>query len=263
MSDYSASTGAIERAEVARVATRRAGDLTWELFHRGVETDLKADRTPVTIADKQAEELLREAIRKAFPGDGFLGEEYGEEPSSTGYRWIIDPIDATANFVRGIPIFGTLVGLEHEGRMVAGFVHHPGLGNFYHAVKGGGAFKNDRPIRVSTVERYDDALLIYSSLRFFDKAGTTPQFLQFEKRFPRTRGFGDFFGFLLIAEGAAEIMIDPVTSPWDVAALQPIVEEAGGVFMDWSGKPTSFGDGSVAANPAFAREFLSCAKRAG
>jgi histidinol-phosphatase len=258
VSEPAVSAETLKRSDLARSATVRAGDLTWELFHRGVETDFKADRTPVTIADKQAEELLREAIRKEFPGDGFLGEEYGEEPSSTGFRWIIDPIDATANFVRGIPIFGTLVGLEHEGKIVAGFVHHPGFGNFYHAVKGGGAFKNGRPIQVSKTERYEDAQLIYSSLRFFDKARVTPQFLDFERRFPRSRGFGDFFGFLLIAEGAAEIMIDPVTSPWDVAALQPIVEEAGGIFMDWTGKPTSFGEGAVAANPVFAREFLSC-----
>lgn len=252
-----APAGTEARARLAGDMTARAGKHTWELFERGVESETKADRTPVTVADRQAEEMLRAAIGKAFPGDGFLGEEYGEEPSRTGFRWIIDPIDATANFVRGIPIFGTLVGLEHEGDLVAGFVYVPALKQLYRAVRGQGAFRDDRRIAVSDIGRFEDGLLIYSSLRFFDKAGVTGEFLDLERRFPRTRGFGDFFGFLIVADGSAEIMIDPVVSPWDVAALKPIVEEAGGVFTDWHGKPTIYGQGAVAANPAIHRQAMA------
>jgi histidinol-phosphatase len=255
--------GTLERALSARYATIRAGALTWDLFHKNIGMELKEDRTPVTIADQQAEEMLRNALRKEFPGDGFLGEEFGDETSTTGFRWIIDPIDATANFVRGIPHFGTLVGLEHQGKMVAGFVYYPVHRQLFHAVKGHGAFRNDTPIKVSTIDKYEDAQVIYSSLRFTDKAGVTPQFMAFERKFPRSRGFGDFWGFLLIAEGCAEIMIDASVSPWDVAALQPIVEEAGGVFTDWHGQPTIYGQGAIAANPAFHKKFLETVGPAG
>jgi histidinol-phosphatase len=251
-----APKGTEERAIVARFATWRAGALTWELFHRGVDSEFKADRTPVTIADKQAEELIRDAIRSRFPGDGFLGEEHGEEPSSTGFRWIIDPIDATANFVRGIPLFGTLVGLEYLGEMVAGFVYQPAFRQLYHAIRGQGAFRDDRPIRVSPIETYADAQILYSSILFADKRGVSEPFLAFQRKFPRTRGFGDYYGFLLVAEGCAEIMIDPAVSPWDVAAIKPIIEEAGGIFCDWDGRPTIYGEGAIAANRAFHRQFM-------
>jgi histidinol-phosphatase len=245
-----------ERALSARWAAIRAGALVWDYFTKGVSTEFKDDRTPVTIADKNAEELIRTLITKNHPGDGFLGEEHGEEPSRTGFRWIIDPIDATANFVRGIPLFGVLIGLELEGDLVAGCVQHPCFNKLYHAVKGQGAFCNDRAIKVSDVTNYEEGQLFYSSLRFADKAGVTSPFLDLEKRFSRTRGFGDYFGFLLIAEGCGEIMVDPMVSPWDVAALKPIIEEAGGVFTDWTGKPTIYGQGAVAANPTFHREFM-------
>jgi histidinol-phosphatase len=245
-----------ERAMTARWAALRAGALVWDYFTKGVACDFKEDRTPVTIADKNAEELIRDHITKNHAGDGFLGEEHGEEPSRTGFRWIIDPIDATANFVRGIPLFGVLVGLEFEGELVAGVVHHPCFQKLYSAVQGRGAFCNDRPIRVSDVTAYAEGQFFYSSLRFVEKAGVTAEFLQLEKRFPRSRGFGDYFGFLLIAEGCGEIMVDPMVAPWDVAALKPIIEEAGGVFTDWMGVPTIYGQGAVAANRHFHREFM-------
>jgi len=245
-----------DRTLTARWAALRAGALVWDYFTKGVACDFKEDRTPVTIADRNAEELIRSHIKQNHAGDGFLGEEHGEEPSSTGFRWVIDPIDATANFVRGVPLFGVLIGLEFEGDLVAGVVQHPCFNKLYHAVRGQGAFCNDRSIRVSDVSQYSEGQLFYSSLRFADKAGVTREFLDLERRFPRTRGFGDYFGFLLIAEGCGEIMVDPVVSPWDVAALKPIIEEAGGVFTDWNGKPTIYGQGAVAANPTFHREFM-------
>ena len=149
-----------------------------------------------------------------------------------------------------------LIGLEFEGELVAGVVYHPCFQKLYSAIQGQGAYCNDRPIRVSEATKYEDGQLFYSSLRFADKAGVTSRFLEIERRFPRTRGFGDYFGFLLIAEGCGEIMVDPIVSPWDVAALKPIIEEAGGVFTDWMGVPTIYGQGAVAANPTFHREFM-------
>lgn len=240
----------LRRAAAARISTQVAARLTLEYFQHGVEVDLKADETPVTIADREAEDLLRSRFRKEFPGDGFLGEEFGDEPSSTGFRWIIDPIDGTKNFVRGVPIFATLVGLEHDGRMVAGFAAVPSLGKLYHAVAGQGSYCDDKRLSVSNVKSLKDSLMVYTSVDWFDKTGTTDAFLDLVRTVERSRGFGDFFGFLLVAEGAAEFVLEPQIAPWDIAALKPIVEEAGGVFTDWHGKDTVYGQGAIAGNPA-------------
>lgn len=242
----------------ARWLLPRAGRLTWNYFERGVSAEQKSDQTPVTIADREAEELLRSHIHEQFPDDGFLGEEFGQEPGTSGYQWIIDPIDATANFVRGVPIFANLVGLEYQGEMVAGFVYFPVRGQLYHAVRGGGAFRDDIPLRVANTARLEDAYLVYSSLRYHAKAGTTEAFLKLESRFPRSRGLGDFYGYLLVAEGSVDVMAEPILSPWDIAAVKPIVEEAGGVFSDWFGAPTIYGKGAITANPTLHRLVLQC-----
>lgn len=237
------------RVAVARIATVVAAKLTHEYFIRGVEVDMKPDESPVTVADRQAEEMLRVRLRKEFPGDGFLGEEYGDEPSSTGFRWIIDPIDGTRNFVRGVPIFATLVGLEHRGKMVAGFAAEPCLDRLFHAVRGSGAYCDDKRLAVSKVKSLSDALMIYTSVDWFEKANQTDAFMRLVRTVDRSRGFGDYFGFLLVAQGVAEFVLEPKIAPWDIAALAPIVEEAGGTFTDWYGKPTIYGQGAIAANP--------------
>ena len=244
------------RAVLARGAILRAGRLALDYFERGVAVESKADQTPVTVADRGAEQLLREAIEREFPDDGFLGEELGDRPTRTGYKWIIDPIDATKNFIRGIPLFATLVGLEQQGQMVAGFAYVPALGYLYHAVRGGGAFKNDRPIHASSIDQLEEAQLVYSSLAWFDKTGTQEEFLALLRRVGRSRGFGDFYGHLLVAEGAAEIALEPQLNPWDCAALKPIVEEAGGVVTDWNGQNTIYGQGCVSVNAALHRLVL-------
>lgn len=256
MSESRAATAIEERALAARWAILRAGKLTLDYFHGGVQAELKADETPVTVADREAETLLRAAFEAQFPGDGFLGEEHGESPSTTGFRWIIDPIDATMNFVRGIPLFANLVGLEHEGRMVAGFANVPALGTLYHAVKGSGAYCNDRPIKVSTARKLEESQLIYSGIDWFARVGATEFFLGVSKEAGRMRGFGDFYGFVLVAQGAAEAMLEPLVMPWDIACFQPIIEEAGGVFTDWTGEPTVFGRGALVGNPAIHRILL-------
>lgn len=249
------------RAIAARWAVLRAGKLALKYFHEGVATELKQDLTPVTKADKESEELLRATFRAAFPGDGFLGEEFGKEPSTTGFVWIIDPIDATLNFVRGIPLFATLVGLEHDGQMVAGFCYIPGMDRLYHAARGAGAFVNDRPIRVSSIATIKESQIIYSAADWFDKSGKLPFFLDVARSAGRTRGFGDFYGFVLVAEGAAEAMLEPAANVWDLAALAPIVEEAGGVFTDWNGEPTVYGGGALVGNPAVHRLLLDQYRR--
>lgn len=244
------------RASAARWAAIEAGRLTWDYFQQGISHEYKQDSTPVTIADREAEELLRNAFQTQFPGDGFLGEEYGEQAGTTGFRWIIDPIDATKNFVRGIPLYANLVGLEYEGRVVAGVANIPCMNQLYYASLGHGAFCNGRRIQVSSVEQLSEAQVIYSSIDWFDRTNTTPFFLEVARESARTRGFGDFYGFLLIAQGSAELMLEPEISPWDIAALKPIVEEAGGVFTDWTGADTIYGKGCVAGTPAIHAEIM-------
>lgn len=230
------------RYEVAVGAAQAAGAIARQHFPDSTAADFakcveyKADASPVTIADRAAEAHLRQVILGKFPGDAFLGEEQGSQTGASGFRWIVDPIDGTRSFIRGIPLWGTLVGLEYRGELIAGVVVEPALGNTYRALRGDGAFKNDRPIRVSTVDRLPDAILCTSDFSFFDKSDRVPAFLALAKSVQRQRGYGDYFGFTLVAQGSADIMLDFGVHSWDIAALIPLIEEAGGRFTDWSGR---------------------------
>ena len=223
------------RYDLAIDAARKAGELALGYFSPDLAVQQKADASPVTIADQNAEKLLRETLLGRFPQDGFLGEEFGDTPGDSGYRWIIDPIDGTRSFVRGLPLWGTLVGLEHRGELVAGIAYVPALKQMYRALRGDGAYKDDRRIHVSKIDRLDKAHLYYSSLAWFRKAGAEREILELYHKTERQRGFGDFYGFVLIAEGAGEIMVEHGVHAWDVAALIPIVEEAGGKMTAWDG----------------------------
>ncbi|MCS7021730.1 MAG: histidinol-phosphatase [Gemmataceae bacterium] len=237
------------RYELALTATRQAGQLARRYFTATtLDVEQKTDRTPVTIADREAEALLRGVILDAFPDDGFLGEESGDQPGTSGYRWIIDPIDGTKSFIRRIPLWATLVGLEYKGEIIAGIVYMPEMDRLYHALRGEGAYLQDRKLRVSAVEQLDHALLCYSSMRWFLEAGKEAVFLELVRRTDRQRGYGDFYGFVLVAEGAADLMVDHGLSPWDIAALVPIVAEAGGQITDWQGQTTIHSSAVLASN---------------
>lgn len=225
------------RYEVAISATQQAGNLALSYFDTGIAIEWKQDHSPVTLADKGAEALLRSILLGKFPKDGFLGEESGDTPGSSGYRWIIDPIDGTRSFVRGVPIWATLVGLEYKGETIAGVVFMPAMGLTYRALRGDGAFRNDRSICVSKVNNLAEAHLFYSSISWFLKAGCEAQFLQLVKQTERQRGFGDFYGFVLVAQGSGELMVEHGVHIWDLGAIKPVVEEAGGRLTDWTGKP--------------------------
>ncbi len=198
----------------------------------------KDDLSPVSFADREAEALLRDLLLGAFPDDAFLGEESGARPGSSGYRWVVDPIDGTRSFVRGIPLWGTLVGVEYKGELFAGAAVLPVLGHTYRALRGDGAFRGDRRLHVSNVASLDHSLLFCSTLSGFFKARREADFLELTRRTQRQRAFGNFYGFALVAEGAGEVMIEHGVHPWDVAALVPILEEAGGRLTDWKGGRT-------------------------
>jgi histidinol-phosphatase len=223
------------RYEAAITAAGEAARLALRYFDGTFAVERKADESPVTVADREAETLLRKTLSFAFPGDGFLGEEHGSEPGTTGFRWIIDPIDGTRNFIRGIPIWGTLVGLEYQGELVAGIIEAPGIGHRWRALRGDGAFHNDKAMRVSEVSDFSKATIFYTSLPWFQKADRVDAFLEFTRRSETQRGFGDFYGHVLVAQGGGELMVEYGVHAWDVAAIKPIIEEAGGRFSAWDG----------------------------
>jgi histidinol-phosphatase len=223
------------RYDAALEAADEAGRFALAYFDQGVAVEWKADQSPVTMADRGAEDLLRKTLLEQFPLDGFLGEEFGDTPGASGYRWIIDPIDGTRSFVRGIPIWATMVGLEHKGELIAGVVYLPAMNQIYRALRGDGAYRADRRIRVSDVKTLDKAHVYYSSISWFKKAGHDRQFLELVNLTERQRGFGDFYGFMMVAQGSGEIMVEHGVHPWDLGAIVPIIEEAGGKLTAWDG----------------------------
>lgn len=241
------------RLESAVAFARRAGDYTLTHFQRDdLAVETKADASPVTVADRGAEQLLREAIAAAFPDDGILGEEFGEQSGTSGYRWILDPIDGTKSFISGVPLYGTLVGIERDGRSVVGVIHIPALGETAYAAVGGGAWyvtgnAAPRPARVSK-KPLSDGLFLTSEVKNFHAIRRPDVYEKLQQSARITRSWGDAYGYLLVAVGRAEVMIDPIMNVWDCAALQPVIEEAGGTFTDWRGLPTIHSGNAVATN---------------
>jgi histidinol-phosphatase len=244
---------ALEMADAADAVTVprfRAADLAVEV---------KPDHSPVTEADRAAELAMRGLLSRERPGDGVLGEEFGEDCPGER-RWILDPIDGTANYLRGIPVWGTLIALEQAGEVVVGVVSAPSLGRRWWAVRAGGAFGNGAPLRVSKVARLADAQLSYNAQVTFEECGYGPQGLALSRRCRRTRGFGDFWSHVLVAEGAVDLAVDPVAKVWDLAPLQVIVTEAGGRFTDFSGAARPDGGNAVSSNGLVHDEALAILK---
>jgi len=216
-------------------AAQIAGQVALGYFDAGVDVETKPDSSPVTVADRSAEQALRQHLLQHFPDDGFLGEEFGEKPGTTGYRWIIDPIDGTRSFVRNIPVWATLVGLEQRGEMIAGICYVPTWKQTFRALRGEGTFRDERRVRVSDVADLDKALVSYSSFGFFKAAGRHDTFMSLLSKTERSRGYADFYGFILVAQGSVDLMVEHGVHIWDVAGLKVLVEEAGGRFTDWEG----------------------------
>jgi len=248
------------RYEAAVSAAEQAGRLAHGYFDRALTVECKEDQSPVTAADREAEAFLRRSLLDTFPKDGFLGEESGDQPGSSGFRWIVDPIDGTRNFVRGIPIWATLVGLEYKGEALAGVAVAPALGQNYRALRSDGAYRGERRLRVSDVSALDQAIMFYSSLSRFVKAGKQKEFLELAARTQRQRGFGDFYGFVLVAQGSGELMVEHGVHVWDVAGLKVIVEEAGGRFTDWDGTATHVRADVIASNGRVHDQMLAVLK---
>jgi len=237
-----------ELLEIARRAAVLAGEVIMPVFREGFAVETKADRTPVTVADRRAEEVLREFLLKECPGHGVLGEEFGETLGEGRYRWILDPIDGTKSFVHHVPLFGTLVALEREGEPVIGVIACHAAGETASAAKGQGAFLNGERIHVSKTERLADATILMTSFQRMPRHHPRA-FERLTEQGDLLRTWGDCYGYLMVAAGRADVMLDPVMSLWDVAALKPVITEAGGRLTTWSGGE-ALGDSAVATNGA-------------
>ena len=240
--------------EVAQSICDEADRIAMAGFRRGIEVDTKPDRSFVTEVDRSIERFARERLRGAFPECGLVGEEEGSDAAGASVCWYVDPIDATANFVRGIPIFATLLAVSVDGEMQMGVVSAPAMRERWIAWRGGGAWRGEQRIGVSNIARIEDAHVIYGSERL--RNGHLPGLESTLAAAWRDRGFGDFWGYMLVAEGAAEAMIEVGAHPWDWAAPLVIVEEAGGRFTTASGDRTIEGPSAVATNGLIHDELL-------
>jgi histidinol-phosphatase len=217
--------------------------------------DTKADLTPVSAADRETEEVLRGAIARNRPGEGVLGEELGAGGEGST-RWILDPIDGTRHYVRGIPLWATLIALEHDGVLAAAVASAPALGMRWWAALGEGAFANGRAIRVSAVARLDEASFSHAGAGSFDKHGHGSALRALSKRAWMERAFGDFWPHMLVAEGRLEFTLETNVNVWDLAPVQLIVEEAGGRFSDFAGVARPDGGSGISSNGLMHDEVL-------
>jgi histidinol-phosphatase len=238
----------LDRALAAAVAAARAaGEVALRYYRTGFDVTLKADATPVTQADRGAEQVIREVLGRAFPECGFLGEELGAVGDQQR-RWVIDPIDGTKNFIRRLPVWATLIGLEEHGEVTVGVIHNPVTGELLAARRGGGAWSNGERLRVSEIAELGEATLLHAGLKLLREAGYWEGFVRLIDATDRQRGFGDYLGYTLVAEGKAEIYVETDLKPWDLAPCKVIVEEAGGRFTDLAGVPTIHHGTALATN---------------
>jgi len=240
MDDLSLALALADEADAISLPRFGAADLF-------VET--KSDLTPVTEADRAVEEAIRKRLATERPEDAVLGEEQGETGAEGApARWIIDPIDGTKNYVRGIPIFASLIAVERAGEVVAGVASAPALGRRWWAARGRGAFVNGRPIHVSRADQPEDGLLLYGGLTAWRRLGRLRNLLSLAVSFQRRRGFRDFWMHMLGAEGSADLATEPEVSLWDLGAVQVIVEQAGGRFTDLAGDARPDGGSAISSN---------------
>jgi histidinol-phosphatase len=239
-----------EFADFAVKAARAAGEVTLRHFQKLTHVAFKPDRSPVTIADRESETLLRGRIAERFPDHGILGEEFGAERAAARARWVIDPIDGTQSFIRGVPLYGVMLGFLLDDEPLLGVVHFPALQETAVGWKGGGTWWNGARATVSSVSRLEEATLLATDPLSYASTGKEEGYRRLRRSVRVERGWGDCYGHILVATGRAEIMLDPVLSEWDAAPLVPILEEAGGRFTDWKGKRSARGGEGISTNAA-------------
>ena len=251
------------RLDVAVRAARSAGRLTLKYFRQdNLTVERKADDSPVTIADRRAEESLRDCIAESFPHDAILGEELDDKPGGSGFRWILDPIDGTKSFIHGVPLYSTLVAVEHGGESILGVIYLPALDECVYAAAGAGAWQtigdaSPRPAKVSRQTNLSQATFLTSEVDSFDEIGRHDVYMCLQSATRVCRTWGDGYGYAMVATGRADLMVDPNMAVWDAGPLLPIMQESGGTFTDWNGKPTIHSGQGIATNGLILDEVLS------
>ena len=243
--------------EFAITTAHEAGRLTLGYFDRELLVEAKADESPVTVADREAERLIRERIERSYPQHAVLGEEFGgavEEGAS--HRWIVDPIDGTKSFIRGVPLYAVLLALEVEGEVRVGVCHFPALGETVWAASGMGCFRNGRRCHVSPVGELSQAFVGFTNAASFAAHGRAREWAAIGRASAFTAGWSDAYGHALVASGRLEVMLDPIMSPWDCGPFAVILPEAGGYFGNWSGQSGIYGNEALSVNSALREEVL-------
>ena len=235
--------------ELAKQVAQEAGALALDYQRRGVATETKHDESPVTAADRACEKLIVEQIARAFPEDGILGEEGANRESRNGRKWIIDPIDGTRDFVRGIPLWAVLIGLEEDGEVVAGAAHSPRQGLLLWAAKGSGAWSNGSRIHVSNHTETSQAVVAFNGLHKADAQRFSATLVGWLQQFWAVRSLGGAVDAMLVAQGQADVWIEPTAAPWDLAPLKILIEEAGGKFASFAGRNTIYDGNAYACAP--------------
>ncbi len=238
----------------------RAGRITLGYFNTGLRPDYKPDDTPVTAADRAAEQFIRAEIEKHYPTHAILGEEFGESApsaSQSAFRWIIDPIDGTKSFMRGVPLYGVLIGLEIEGVVRVGAAYFPGTDEMLSAADELGAWWNGRRARVSQVSSIKDAYVCFTNVRNMARYGRQAAWERLNAAAYASRGWSDAYGYLTVATGRAEVMLDPIMNIWDCGPFPVIFREAGGYFGSWDGRAGHTLNEALACNTAIKDELLA------
>ena len=234
-----------------------AGRLTLGYFQTGTAVDTKDNNTPVTEADLKAEQLIRSRIEKNFPDHAILGEEFGTSGTEgASHRWLIDPIDGTKSFVRGVPLYGVLIALEQEGEIIVGVVYFPALDEMVYASQGAGCYWNGRPVQVNSTERMSQAVVSCTDPHRFGQFGRAEAWERIKQASYYRVGWTDAYGHALVATGRIEVMLDPIMNPWDCGPFPVILREAGGYFGDWSGNETVYGNEALCTTRSLLPEML-------
>jgi histidinol phosphatase-like enzyme (inositol monophosphatase family) len=235
----------------------QAGKLTLRYFQTAITPELKSDHSPVTVADRESERLMRTLIEASYPDHSILGEEEGETRPGASYKWILDPIDGTRSFVRGVPLYAVLVGLERDGQMIVGVINCPAVGDFLVAAEGQGCLWNGRRAQVSSVASLREGLVLTTDVGAMAKYGRRGAYQRLSEASAMQRTWSDAYGYVLVATGRAEVMLDPQMSVWDCGALLPVLREAGGTFTDWQGRSTVYGNEAIGSNGLVLDEVLA------
>lgn len=224
--------------DAAEEISKIGGNHTLKYFQKDFEVISKADDSPVTIADRETEQLMREEILKRFPDHGIIGEEYGKTNEDSNIQWVLDPIDGTKSFIHGVPFYTNLIGIMIDNEPVVGIINAPALNEICVAATGLGATFNGKPCSVKETEDLADSTLLVTEINRFNEMGIQPLFQELMDQTKLHRTWGDAYGHMMVAIGRAELMVDPRLSIWDAAALMPVLQESGGVFADFTGKET-------------------------